>query len=520
MNDFSIIEKQVSEREEQLRRFYDQYKLPDNWNASKALRITKCEQDFFAFAKTYFPEYFPFAFNKWHRELVRDALRTDRPMIFYGGPRGFGKTSIFRIFKIWCACFGKKTLYGKASDTIDLVVKDFREVRWELRYNPRLLSDFGQLIDNVDNAYEFAIKPHTHNKKGTLFIALSCTVSARGYMYKGNRFDFIEIDDFEDFSTSINPDISKYKLDVIERDFYPALGDTGSLLYLGNNSRTTSILNILAQLSEIDRKALHPSVEIKLIDAWDEIHNRPTWHERYKFKTEEEMRQFFGVSINIWNAEFRQKPSPPEGVRFLLKHWLTYEKLPSDAKGIIFCDPAFGQSSDYKTFVVLLYSPSIKKFLVPECFVRRCGWEEYFLALYNTYSRFADRLFYIGWEANFAQAQYLEFRKIYISTRKLPDLPIRKIFVEGNKFFRIEQLETPYSLGNILFAIDFLQTADGKEAHQQLIGYTGKKDENHKVDFPDALASAYKEVWKLATQNESSMNGIQLGGKRRSAERW
>jgi hypothetical protein len=273
-------------------------------------------------------------------------------------------------------------------------------------------------------------------------------------------------------------------------------------------------------MSHADRIAQHPAFIVKIFDAWDEKNSRAIWHQRYKYKTEDEMRTALKLSVSVWNAEYRQKPSPPEGARFLLKHWVTFKTVPKDAIGIIFCDPAFGETSDFKTFAVLLYSPSMKKFIVPAAFVRRCGWEEYFLAMYDTYNLFRSHLLYIGWESNFAQAQYLEFRKIYISTRNKPELPIRHIAVEGDKYFRIEQLETPYSLGNILFIETFLQTRDGIEAQSQLVGYIGKKTAQHRVDFPDALASAYKEVWYLALRNELGSTKTETGGRRHSSERY
>ncbi len=524
MSGFSVIEAQIAEREKQLiaeAAYGKGFKsLPEDWDATRTKRIEKSSNDFAYFAKTYFPQWFEFEFCKEHRDLIGAVGKDDRMVRFYAGPREFGKTRIFRVLKVWCACFGKKHHYSKASDTLDLVEKDFRYVRDIIKFNPKIVSDFGNIIDETwDTLHSFRIKPHKHNPLGTTFIANSFTVTPRGEVGE-TRVDFIEFDDFEDFSTSINPDISRSKLEVIERDFQPALSNTGCAVYLGNNARTTCLINILAEMIDAERAAQHPAVELHIIDGWNEKQSRPTWYQRYQFTTEDAMRTALGLSINVWNAEHRQKPSPPEGSRFLLAHWATFSKIPKDARGIIFCDPAFGETSDFKTFVILLYAPSLKKFIVPEAFVRRCGWEEYFLAMYDAYTRYMGQLYWIGWESNFAQAQYLEFRKIYVSTRHKPDLPIRHIEVEGDKFFRIAQLETPFSLGHILFIDTFLGSRDGIEAQSQMIGYEGKKTATHRVDFPDALASAYKHVWMLAMQSESETGQIETGGRRRNSERW
>ena len=524
MDKFSLLEEHFDIREKLLIEEAAYGKglrsLPSDWERNRPKRLKKSEKDFFYFAKEYFPQWFEFEFCDVHHDMIDAALDGNRTIHVFAAPRDFGKTRLFRVFKIWCACFGKKSLYSKTSDTIDLVRKDFRYVREILKYNPKIVSDFGDIIDkNWDYLDSFRIIAHKYNPRGTTFVANSMTVTPRGELAE-TRVDFIEFDDFEDFSTSINPDISRRKIEIIERDFHLALAEKGNGIYLGNNARTTCLINVLAEMKEADRAANHPAFKLHIIDGWDEKKNRATWYQRYHAESEDELRSEMNLSLNVFNAEVRQKPSPPEGTRFLLKDWTTFKELPKDAQGIIFCDPAFGQTSDFKAMVPLFYSFSTKKFLVPSCFVRRCGWEEYFLAMYEIYNRFRSHISFIGWENNFAQGQYLEFRKIYISTRNKPELPIRRIQVEGDKFFRIETLETPYSLGNILFSEDFLSTKDGIEAQSQMIGYEGKKDATHKVDFIDALASAYKLVWPIAMRGESNSKQIEVGGERHSSERW
>lgn len=524
MSSFSLLEEKILERELRLREEAMLGKglasLPPQWQRTREQRLAKAQNDFFYFAATYFPDEFSFPFSAHHRQMIADALSSQRCIHVYAAPRDFGKTMLFRAFKIWCALFGKKRFYGKVSDTIDLVINDFRRVRAILKHHPKIVADFGELIsDEWDTMHSFHIPRHRYNTTGTYFSAYSATVTARGELAE-TRLDFLEFDDFEDFSTSINPDVSARKIEIIERDFLPALAATGCAVYLGNNARTTCVINQLVELTETERQAQHPAFRLHIIDAWDEQKNRPTWHERYTYESEEAMRNALHMPLSVWKAEMRQQPSPPEGARFALKDWRTYERLPNDCRGVIFCDPAFGQTSDFKTAVVMLYSPATKHYYVPECFVRRCGWEEYFLWMYAAYDRWKRWLLFIDWESNFAQAQYLEFKNIYTSTRHLPALPIRYVKVEGDKFFRIEQLETPYALGTILFAQNFLGSRDGAEAQSQLIGYVGKKNSQHRVDFPDALASAYRECWNIAMNTAAQTPAIEVGGRRRGADRW
>lgn len=494
--------------------------LPELWEKGRARRLERASGDFFYFATTYFPAtFFTAPFNKAHRWMMNQALRADRSITAIAAHRGFGKTMLFRVFKIWCALFGKRHFYGKVSDTIDLVGKDFRHVRLELDHNAKIISDFGRLISRDWNTvYAFFVEPHPYNSRGTLFSAFSTTVTARGELAQ-TRPDFLEFDDFEDFSTSINPDKSREKIEIIERDFLPALADNGASVLIGNNARTTCLFSILLNMPEADRQALHPAFEMKVIPAWDHQADRPTWHERYAFRTEEEMRSAFRVSVSVWKAEFQQSPAPPEGARFLFKHWATFERLPRDARGVLFCDPAMGEKSDFKAIAPVFWSARMRRFLVPGAFVRRCGWEEYFLGMYTMYERYGEHIAYIAWESNFFQGQFLEFQRLYASVKDRPPLPIRPVEVKDDKFWRIEQIETPFSMGNILFAADFLHSADGVEAQSQLIGYQGKKSSTHKVDFPDALASAYKLVWPMAGDETAGKAEYFGGAKRRFHER-
>lgn len=520
-NSFSLLEHQFARRERELLmqalRERGDKELPKEWAEQKEKRILKAQSDFFYFAKTYFPDYyFNHPFNAKHKWMIEQAQRTDKKCVFIAGPRTFGKTLIFRIFKIWCACFGKRHFYGKVSDTIDLVYKDFKYVRMEMEYNAKIRADFGELIDPGWNAMAaFYVLPHKYNALGTLFSSYSAKVTARGELGK-TRPDFFEFDDFEDFSTSINIEISKFKLEVIERDFLPALADDGAAVMLGNNARTTCIFNIIAEMFDTDRAALHPSIELNIIPAWDDKKQKPTWSERYKYKTEEEMRLGVGVSKSVWNSEYQQKPTPPEGTRFLMKDWTTFKTLPKDARGIVFCDPAMGETSCYKAAAVLFYSKTTRRFYSPDAFCRKCGWEDYFLGLYSLYERYKDHIVFFGWESNFFQAQFLDFQRLFVSTADRPRLPIREIRVEGKKEWRIETVETPYSMKDIIFAEDFLKNRDGIEAQAQLIGYGNYP---HK-DFPDALASAYKEVWFMANSMNSSESSYIGGQKRKFSERF
>lgn len=526
--EFSILEIQAAEEERRIIAEMRAMNLPARWDETRTQRLERCHKrtvdGFIHFATTYFPQWFTFAFSAWHRQLIAALLSEDRTIWWFCTFGEFGKTRILRVFKIWCACHGVWHHYSKSSRTLDLVKKDFRWTRLILEYNPLVVSDYPDILDKHWNSdTSFRIKPHEWNPEGTVFVANSLppnAVTPRGELGE-QRFDFAECDDGEDYSGSMNPDLTLEKIDVIERDFHRSLAEQSAFVGIANASRPTCIGMVMHDMPKAEREAHHPAWHIVIVPFWNEQENSPNWPERYKFRSEEEARLSFNVSTSVWKAEWQQKPTPPEGVRFLLKNWRTYDKEPADCIGIAFNDPALGETS-YKNGVVLLYSPSTRFFYCPEAFCRRCDFEEYFQWNYAVQERWGSRLLWIGWEADFHQAEFLKFRNDYASTRKLPALNIKPVMVKGHgkKTFRIEQLENPYAIGQILFSRSFLSTRDGIEAQSQLIGYEGKENSRMPVHFPDCLSTAYRELWPVAFRMSSKdSGGIISGGRRHSAER-
>ena len=498
MSDFSKIFEQVKRREIELEERRQELKdlVLDLTEEERERVVKKGGKDFFYFAKKVFPEYVTKQFSELHRDIIKFGSGDKRKVHVVAGPPEHGKTAIFRIFKIWCAIYGKRHYIIKITETMELSTIDMESIKLEFEENPRIKFLYGEL--KTDGRWEkdaFKVASNRFNKYGTWFEAFAYGVPPTGRLREQFRPDLCDIDDLENYRKSSNMDISRDKLEFINNDVIPRMALNSPILWFGNNARKTMAINIIIEMDKKERAEKFPAFEIHIYPAWDRKKNRPLWHEAYQFESEEAMRLFFGVGIMTWLGNYMQNPVVIEGIEFRRENWREYSDLPDDALGIMMCDPASGTKSAFKASVLLLYSMQSQKFFVHTNFCRQCDWEPYFIWMYDTFLRYHKYIRFVGWEEDFHQTQFLLFRRLYPSTKDKPELPIKPIKVkgEGPKPERIRRLAVPYETGQLLFHKDFLLSRDGIEAQSQLIGFP----DYPYFDFADVLATAYKQVFLM-----------------------
>lgn len=501
MSDFSLILEQIKRREQELesRRLELADLVVDITEAERdkvRAKASKGIKGFWYFAKKVFPEYFKYEFCKLHDDIIKYANTPKRLVHVIAGPPEHGKTTLLRIFKIWAAIYGKFHYIIKVTETKDLSLLDLSSIKLEFEQNQRILFLYGDLRTKGSwEESQFVVAPTEWNKFGAMFEAFAFGIPPTGRIWKHFRPDFCDIDDLENYKKSANVEISKEKLQFINNDIIPRMANDAPIIWFGNNARKTMAMNIIIEMKAEDREYEYPAFKIHVYPAWDKKKNKALWDKRYKFSSEEEMRIALGVGSTTWLGNYMQTPVISEGGVFKKVFWneIPLNKIPSDARGIIWCDPAAGKANCYKVAVVILYSISTKRFYYVDCFVRQSDWEPYFTALYDLYDKFQDRLFWIGWESNFYQEQYLKFRETYQSLKDLPDLPIRPVESKSNKHTDIIMFSQPYEFGKVIFTIEFTETTDGQEGKAQLVGYP----DHPFVDFPDACARGYKQVFQI-----------------------
>lgn len=498
MSEFSLIIEQLKKRESELaeRREQLQDLVLDITDAERDKVIKKAGKDFWFFAKKVFPEYCTKPFSSLHRDIKKFSDGRVRKVFVVAGPPEHGKTVLMRLFKIWCAIYGKRNYFIKITETMDLSRIDLASIRLEFENNPRLKFLYGELkTPGLWEQDAFKVAKTKLNKYGTWFEAFAYGVPPTGRVREWFRPDFCDIDDLENYRKSGNISISKDKLEFINNDIIPRLSMEAPILWFGNNARKTMAMNIIVEMDAKEREQLYPAFEIHLYAAWNRKTNEPLWKEVYNYKTEEEMRLAFGVGLMTWLGNYMQMPVVADGLEFKKDNWRTFSKLPPDALGVMMCDPAAGATACYKAIALLFYSRTTQKFYSPDCFVRQCDWEPYFQAMYSLYNQYQKQIRFIGWEKDFHQDQYLLFRKLFPSVADKPPLPVKPLNVKGNgpKMERIRTLAVPYEMGQIVFHDDFTKSKDGMEAQTQLIGFP----DYPYVDWDDAMASAYREVFNM-----------------------
>lgn len=442
---FSLIEKQLAERERILeeRKLELQDLVVDITEAEREKvrqKALKGMRGFWFFAKKVFPEYFKYPFGRLHKDIIKAAFEKKRTVDVFAAPPEHGKTTLLRVFKIWAAIYGYYNYIIKVCETQDLSSLDLAIMKLEFEQNPRLKFLYGDLRTHGNwEESQFATAPTEWNKYGTFFEAFAYGIPPTGRVWKFFRPEFCDIDDLENYKKSANVNISREKLQFINNDIVPRVSEKGHIIWFGNNARKTMALNMIIEMKEEDRRFEYPAFRIHVYPAWKRK-GKAEWHERYRYKSEEEMRVGLGVGMMTWLGNYMQSPIVPEGGVFKRKDWQEFSKLPKDAVGIIRCDPASGKKNCYKVAVVLLYSKSTRKFYCPAVYVRQSDWEPYFLALYDLYERFENQLIRIDWESNFYQDQYLKFRGLYPSVKDKPDLPIKPVDIKSNKDIDIQTL--------------------------------------------------------------------------------
>lgn len=181
-----------------------------------------------------------------------------------------------------------------------------------------------------------------------------------------------------------------------------------------------------------------------------------------------------------------------EGLIFKRQNYRTYDIIPADARGVIYCDPNLAKKAkgDTTGIIKLLYSPSSGKFYVADTICRNVT-ETGDLLEHIIRMRRDERCRAVGMDGNVNQESHWRqhIRDYFTIKNQMP--PIIEF-----KHYKVDELaknaEWAWNGGEILFPEGFSTTDDGERALSQLFTFAGKKntDNKSKDDFPDALICA------------------------------
>jgi len=185
-----------------------------------------------------------------------------------------------------------------------------------------------------------------------------------------------------------------------------------------------------------------------------------------------------------------------QGWIFKRDFYSTYTELPSDAKGVIYCDPNLSkkQKGDTTAIVKLLYSALSQCYYVEDVVCKSFDdANELLKSLFALYHN-DPKIFSICFDGNVNQesqwTQHIRnFSQIY--NTPVPVVDYKKYSVDDLS----KNAAILWNEGRIKFRAGISETVDGSEFLTQLYSFTSKKNNKTRDDAPDALICAIQSLF-------------------------
>jgi predicted phage terminase large subunit-like protein len=444
----------------------------------KAITIKRLQDDYRFFVSFLFPHLAKKACAKFQVDAAYKLKKTKNIRALLEWARGHAKSShLSLLIPLWLMIQDERmlnfmVLVSKSEDSAKRLLGDLQA---ELEYNKFFQYYFGtQFKDGSWTDGEFT------TAQGVTFIAIGRGQSPRGLKERGQRPDYIVIDDIDDDEMCRN---EKRVNDTLEWVLTALLGT----MEMGRG-RFVMVGNRIAKNSVLAKFAKRPGIYHTIVNALDK-NGQPTWHENYTLKEIMDLRELAGE--RNFQKEYMNNPLI-EGAVFKQKHIRFGKILPlKEYKSLIcYTDPSFKNSanSDYKA-TVLIGKTKEGIYHVLKVFAGQTSVSEMVLWHYtiNDYVSGQVPVQYFM-EANFLQDLLLdEFRKegnlcgfqipIRGDKRSKPD-----------KFARIEALEPLFERGLVIFNETEQSSPGMKILIDQLLMF--ERGSRSKDDAPDALEGA------------------------------
>lgn len=481
-------------------------------------RVAECENNIWQFAHFYLEHYFTTETQaEFHGDWVKLALAIEL-LIAIAAPRGFSKSTIFSFLLILHSiCYGKKKFIVLMMETFDKAEMQTWRVLLELRYNPRIVSDFGKLVSEESARGDFTTVPVPDRPQGTRLLAMGTGMSMRGLIHAQYRPDLFIGDDLESRALARNPQRVAQLLDLILADYYPAMcAEDFSFVIIGTIICKGSALDRLRKISlgeDSDYESASEKVIFKKYRAieFDEKGiARSTYPELHPLQKLYDMRDVIGQL----RFDSEKQNEPRENSGFIkeddIRHWTELPEELDLRHVIIPTDPSFSETGDNKAmFPMVKYDHSPKRadwnrwkdsagkmfderryFILLACYNRQESVDLFIEKLYAFQEgKFKPK--YILIEGNFNQRAFFE-RELarYAMQKKIPNLRVRYKINKHAKDDRIAALDSYFRRGEVL--LPNRSDSDTETTVTQLTRYDGGK--KIKDDGPDAIAMGIDDL--------------------------
>jgi hypothetical protein len=446
--------------------------------STRSERLERAARDYWYFDRTYFPAaLYQDGYSKparFHRDLVRIAQQPGMHIIM--APRKHGKTATLKKYMVWALLHRVQfaAIYAATITTASNILDDIATL---IRYNSRITADFQPEIVECNSEQMTFVA----GGKMRRVIVASEGRSLRGATMQFGRPELLLVDDIETRACSLSSEAVQSRYYAL-KEAYASLSAGGTAIVLGNNFDERCLLNQLKCAVLLPEGwTLHE------YNAWSG--SGPLWRSRYPASSEAELRAMLKVSDESeWLADYQQEPAPPEGTIFPREHLVTYSgKLPSDARGVVYCDPNLAKRGrgDTTAMVALLYSPSTDRYYIPDVRCRSYSQASELLDDLLALRRYSP---IIGFDGNVAQESFW--------TQLVRDW----CRIRGESYpaiiycrYKVDELAKNASVlwcdERIMINEQLLANVEGKRFLTQVLAFAGKQSGRHD-DAADALICA------------------------------
>jgi predicted phage terminase large subunit-like protein len=261
----------------------------DNSEKARAERKKRCENNVAEFGRTYFPEYVPAAFSKFHREWEKIRRIENEPVLLEAF-RGSGKSTFFTLLDpIHEIAYGKRNFMLFSSYNEDKSAVFSGRILLELLYNPRLKNDFGDFIPPGKNPgiKRFtAFVPGSGGKRVGVR-AVSIGQDPRGFVHGPNRPDYVRMDDIQSRQRARSRKFVRATIDWVMQDLIPALAENYSAVIVATPLNTQCVASTLEKGTD----EVNP---VRTYKFPAEDRGKPTWKEAFPASRLERLKRTIG----------------------------------------------------------------------------------------------------------------------------------------------------------------------------------------------------------------------------------
>lgn len=477
----SVLERWNDRRDSILARNFDVDYSP----LAKEARIQRARKDYNYFVKTYFPDIAKCESAPFQIEAANYILKHPNARAVLEWARGHAKSTHLSLFiPMWLKIQERRQINVMilASKSNELATRLLSDIQAELEFNALFISDFGAQVGGgnwTDGEFRTA--------DGCLFVAYGRGQTPRGIKDRGQRPDYIVIDDIDDDELVRNPVRVGEALDWCLTALIGTMAmGRGRFIMVGNRIGKDSILSRMAE---------RPNFYHTVVNALDKK-GLPSWSANY---TAEEINSIrITIGERRFQKEFMNNPIN-EGSVFLqkqIKFGPMLDNLRQYGTLICYTDPSFKASTTADFKATMLVGKTKKgEYHVLKAYVAQTTVTAMVQWHYDIHQWVNGRttvMYYM--ESNFLQDLILEeFRKegnsigmqipIRGDSRKKPD-----------KFARIEAMQPNFERGFVLLNENEAKSEGMLQLVDQLLMF--EKGSRTHDDAPDALEGAISLLTK------------------------